>query len=90
MKNGWETNTIGTKLHYLNDKNHNDNGPAVIYKNGTKFWFKHGKLHRLDGPAIDAYNGQNSWWYEGKCIGKSIEGYTQDKFDQWFKFKVFE
>ncbi len=51
MKNGWITAKNGDRKHYLNDRLHNDNGPAFEGTNGIKLYYKNGKLHREDGPA---------------------------------------
>jgi hypothetical protein len=29
----------GTKLWYLNDQLHREDGPAIEYPNGTKYWY---------------------------------------------------
>lgn len=65
-------------------------GPALIYDNGTKHWMKNGEQHREDGPAYESYKGGKAWWYKNKFIGSSSDGYTQQDFDNWLKFKVFE
>ena len=89
MKNGWITDSNGTKRHYVDDKYHNDNGPAIIWEDGTKYWAKHGNKHREDGPAIEWSDGEKEWWYEGKRLGHALDGYTQEKFEQWLKFRAF-
>ena len=89
MKQGWITLSSGAKYHYVDDKIHNDDGPAVIYSDGTKSWFKHNKRHRDDGPAFENANGNKAWYYEDKYLGHSLQGYTQEKFEQWKKFKIF-
>lgn len=92
IKNGWVTGSFGGKYHYVNGELHNDNGPAVVFVNSEKFWYKNGKKHREDGPAIENYYGKGNkeWWYENKSIGVSWNGYTQEKFEQWLRLKVFE
>ncbi len=52
-------------------------GPAIEYVNGDKCWYQNGKLHRDDGHAVEWANGQ------------SVNGYTQEQFEQWLKLKVF-
>lgn len=89
IKNGWILNPYGNKRHYINDKLHCDDGPAVIFRSGTKYWFKENLRHREDGPAVESVAGYCSWWYEGKCLGVSCEGYTQEEFQIWKRFKVF-
>ena len=43
MKNGLIIDEYGTKLYYLNDKLHNDNGPAIECANGDKYWYLNGE-----------------------------------------------
>ena len=43
MKNGLIIDEYGTKLYYLNDKLHNDNGPAIERANGDKYWYLNGE-----------------------------------------------
>lgn len=31
MKQGWITDELGTKCHYVDDKLHRDDGPAIIF-----------------------------------------------------------
>lgn len=88
FEDGWEEHPLGSRVHYVNDCIHNENGPAIIRVNGFKEWFKYGKHHREDGPAIEDGDGYKQWWYEGKCIGTS-NWYTQEDFEQWKKLKVF-
>jgi hypothetical protein len=45
---------------------HNDDGPAVISRNGTKFWYKHGQMHRVGGPAIEYIDGSYTWYFKGQ------------------------
>lgn len=46
-------------------RNHREDGPAIIYKEGTKMWFIDGLLHREDGPAVEQSN-KNSWYLHGR------------------------
>ena len=89
MKNGWITKSIEDKFHYVDDKIHNDDGPAVIWSDGTKFWYKHGKPHREDGPAVESGSGAKEWWYKNKLIGTSWQEYTKEKFEQWLRLRAF-
>lgn len=41
---------------YKNGKLHNDNGPAIVHKNGTKKYYCNGFLHNANGPAIVGFN----------------------------------
>jgi hypothetical protein len=62
MKNGLIISRNGTKLYYLNDKYHREDGPALEYSDGSRYYFANGKLHREDGPAIEYPNGNKSYW----------------------------
>lgn len=46
-EDGWETHAAGSRFHYVDDKLHNDNGPAIgpaiIWNNGNKAWWHNGK-----------------------------------------------
>ncbi len=83
-------NEYGDKFWYQNGKRHRIDGPAVERINGDKFWFQNNKRHRVDGPAIEHANGDKEWWYNNKLIGKYFAGYTQEKFEQWLKLKIFQ
>ena len=56
----------GTKVWFLNDKQHREDGPAVEYPSGTKSWWLNGELHRTDGPATENNIGYKSWFINGK------------------------
>jgi hypothetical protein len=58
----------GTKVWWLNDKQHREDGPAYEYANGTKSWFLYGLLHREDGPAIEFADGSKEWWVNGQQL----------------------
>lgn len=89
MKQGWSTDVNGVKFHYVDNQLHNDSGPAII-SGSAAGWFKNGKHHREDGPAVeDIESGHREWWHEGECIGLSWTGFTQEKFEQWLKFRAF-
>lgn len=64
-KNGLYITKIRTKLYYLNDKLHREDGPAVEYIDGCKQWYINDKLHREDGPAVEYANGNKSWYLNG-------------------------
>jgi hypothetical protein len=68
MKDGLHISANGTKVWYLNDKFHREDGPAVEFANGTKWWYLNDKLHREDGPAIEDTNGNKRWFLNGKEI----------------------
>lgn len=88
MKQGWITYSNGDKWHYVDDIVHNDEGPAV-FRGRFKAWYRNGVFHREGGPAIENYNGNMFWWYKGQYIGNSLNGFSQKKFEQWLKIKVF-
>lgn len=78
---------FGNLIEYRNseDKTHNLNGPAQIYKNGTKKWYKNGELHREGGPAVEWSDGDRYWYYEGilhRCLGPAIE--EKDGIKKWY------
>lgn len=41
---------------------HNEDEPALEYKEGSKQWYQHDKQHRLDGPAIEYSDGGKSYY----------------------------
>jgi len=56
------------KIHILyKNKLHNDNGPAVICKNGREEWYVNGKRHRIDGPAV-IYGNKQYYFENGEFI----------------------
>jgi hypothetical protein len=61
MKNGLVISEIGTRIYYLNDRFHRENGPAIEYISGSKEYWIHGQLHREDGPAAEFSSGIK--WY---------------------------
>lgn len=66
---GWRINSDnGARFHYLNDKFHREDGPAVVWPDGSQFWFKNGNQHREDGPAIIWEDGREEFWVNGKLI----------------------
>ena len=56
----------GTKVWFLNGKQHRTNGPANEYSDGSKEWYLKGMLHRTDGHAIEYANGTKYWFLNGK------------------------
>jgi hypothetical protein len=85
MKNGLEIDQFGNKSYYLNGRIHRIDGPAIEYNNGAKFWYFNGELHRLDGPAIEWENGDKEWYYHNE----QIDCQSQQKFEQWLRFRAF-
>jgi hypothetical protein len=71
--------------HYLNDKLHRLDGPAIEYNSGDKGWYQNGLCHRLDGPAIEYVFGYKAWYQNDKLHrmdGPAIEYHYGDK--KWF------
>ena len=56
-KNGLITHPDGTKIWYLNDQLHREDGPAYEHPGGTKVWYLNGQCHRADGPAAEYPDG---------------------------------
>ena len=57
---------INKKVHWINDKIHRTDGPAVEWSNGDREWWVNGKLHRIDGPAKEYANGLKKWYKNNK------------------------
>lgn len=89
-KNGWFME-YGYYHHYVNGVNHRDGGAAIIdHLSKREWWYKNGQRHREGGPAVSLFlDDVYVWYYEDQIIGTSNRGYTQKKFEQWLKFKVF-
>lgn len=88
-KNGWVTDRFGNKYHYINGLIHNNEGPSVMLNNGAKFWYKNNLTHREDGAAKEYSDGDKAWYYDGRCLGTSWDGYSQEQFEGWKRFKAF-
>jgi len=80
----------GDKEWYENGKRHREGGPAIEYADGSKEWWVNDKAHRLDGPAVEMANGAKQWYVNNKLIGKSKEGFTQERFERWKKEHGYE
>lgn len=52
-------------------RNHYEDGPARIWKNGQREWWFNGKRHREDGPAIIDEYGVREWYLDGKIYHES-------------------
>jgi hypothetical protein len=85
MKNGLFVDSGGTKIYYLNDNYHREDGPAIEYLNGGKSWYQNGEFHRLDGPAMEFSNGDKYWYFHGKEIDCS----SQKEFEDKIKLAMF-
>ncbi len=54
-------------FYSMEGKEHREDGPAIIRKNGDKEWFINGKHHRdNDLPAIEDATGYKAWYMNGK------------------------
>jgi hypothetical protein len=73
----------GTKVWYLNDKLHREDGPAVERSDGDKEWWLNDKLHREDGPAITRSDGTKQWWLNGSRT------HPETLVDLWLEREVF-
>jgi len=60
----------GSKLWYLNDELHREDGPAIEWPDGSKFWYLNGILHREDGPAIESASGDKDWYLNGERLSE--------------------
>lgn len=85
MKQGWITDINGTSRHYVNDKLHNDDGPAIVYSEGTTAWYKYGVCHREDGPAVEYSNGSKYYYYNDILLFFN----NNEEFLNYIKWKVF-
>ena len=62
MKDGLTKHADGSKIWYLNDRIHREDGPAVEYSDGSKIWYIHGKRHRENGPSMEYADGTKYWY----------------------------
>lgn len=59
---------FGVKSHWLDNKLHRLDGPAVEYANGDREWYQNNKLHRENGPAREYADDYMEWWLKGVRI----------------------
>lgn len=85
MKDGLAIYTDGSKIWFMKNLIHREDGPAVEYTDGQKEWWINNKRHRLDGPAIIFPSGRKMWFFNGKPIPCR----SQEGFDRLLKLKVF-
>ena len=62
---------IDGDIFYLKDGDiHNEDGPAILFKNGNKWWMKNGRLHKENGEAIERQEKKekifNEYWIDGR------------------------
>lgn len=60
------TDADGDQFWRLNNKLHNEDGPAFIGANGDQAWYINGSLHRDNGPAVISANGDQCWYINGE------------------------
>jgi len=74
--------------YYKNNKKHNDDGPAVIYRDGSVEYWVNGNLHSEDRPAVLNSNGTEEWWYNGRkhrADGPAvIKHYNNTWIEEWW------
>lgn len=85
MIDGLFSYTDGTKIWYVKNKIHREDGPAVEYPDGTKEWWLKNTRHRIDGPAIIFPSGFKMWFFNGKRVRCK----SQKEFDSILKLKAF-
>ena len=91
MNNGWRES-------YDTEKLTDGNYIKFIYRTH----YVNGVVHRDDGPAVIYFTDQEDsvpvyvWYWQGKFIGSSKplagelpDNFTQEKFEQWKRFKTF-
>jgi len=72
---------------WIDDKLHNTDAPAIVYRNGTEMWYQSGKLHRDDGPAITKFNGYKAWFLNGERHRKNGPAIVDEFGTQiWYKY----
>ncbi len=76
---------------YKDKKLHNENGPAIVYKDGGEEWWFNGVRHRLDGPAVIGVDGKSCEWYingeRHRDDDPAILLYTNGNYDEYYYFK---
>lgn len=69
-----------------NENYHNDNGPAIVWKDGSSFYYLNGKCHREDGPAAIYVTRQEEHWY---FHGNKILANSLKEFQRLIKLQAF-
>jgi hypothetical protein len=55
-----------------------------VFNVGTIIYFNsNNKFHNLNGPSIEWNDDYKEWWIEGRCVGDSVHGFTQERFEEW-------
>ena len=66
---------------------HNEDEPAIEYKNGNKCWYQHNKYHRTDGPAIEYTDGHKYYWINGDRSYEEEEYWNHPKVKEYMYLK---
>ena len=70
--------------YYIEDKLHNEYGPALISEYGKK-WYLNGLLHRIDGPAVEWVSGTIEWYQHGARHRLDGPAYISNTTTVWYK-----
>jgi hypothetical protein len=89
IKNGWETQSDGTKCHYVNGKLHREDGPAIEYADGSVSYYFNGNPHRMDGPAKihNSGHGVETYWV---IHGELVPVNSQKEFEKYLIYLPFK
>jgi len=81
---------FGNIFYTKDEKEHREDGPAVIYPDGYQVWYKEGLIHREDGPAIIRADGRREWYKDGKLHREDGPAviYTDGR-QYWYKNDFF-
>ena len=76
---------LGTKIYFVNDRYHREDGPAIETICGHKVWCINGIKHRLDGPAVITSNGLSKQWFVNGLLhrldGPAVE--YSNNYKEW-------
>lgn len=71
----------------------NQDGPALILKNGENLWYIGGLCHRLEGPAWVMSDGRERWFLDNKELTQEewasdprvieLHSRTQEEAESW-------
>jgi len=80
-------NMLAVEEHYLNDKKHRKDSPAIIKYNifgeiSNEKYYINGELHRENGPAVIQYDGYIEYFLNGKR--------HRDNGAQYIQFNCYE
>ena len=77
----------GEHIHWMDEKLHREDGPAIEHPDGCEEWYFHGERHRKDGPAIFRGPCQKEWYLNGKQHredGPAYENEHDDDAKEWW------